>query len=568
MLRNAELLAAGSGNLDACDDQYRDLMRRHPDHPLIPVLYNQFRLCHQLRLKRRRPRVLVGGINYGIFPNFHTLPLLRMADVVAMQPPRADIRRLDFVLFDPVRDRFADVLKRLPPGFVPDLFWDCQAEHGHVVPRGLEEAPFPTAAGICHMWLSQAIPHLCQLFDLVAPLSKAFIPAMASVAPGAVLDLPFGGNWGSFCEVIRPCWEKTVDVAVTFGPAKSPVHAARDRVIALAKDFARRHGDRYRIEIRSGLPKDQYVDLLRSSRIAVNVAGVHGPYNYRICEAMNAGALVFHYEDPQSAARSSIQDYFQDGAHLVVFDETSFEDKLLGLLASPQSTEAIARAGLAHLTSHFSHDAIYSHLFQAAKQVDVQARKPPPLHPDVHHGLAFWYQEARNWNLLPLVVAHAAQRIAIEPGPERANNLMVLLGWLAPIVGPAVAADLLSPDDRAVASLLRKNPWQALRLLHDQAPSHLATRWNLAMLAFDYAKTSEIDFAALAAELDAVSGSFSFDPMKLVLHVRSNAPAQSLARWLQDLYSPLMYTSIPEQMDVYRRYMLACCRDVPPTLPP
>jgi hypothetical protein len=551
-LRSIEAMVLQTGNVDQGEVQYQELIRQYPGTKDLLIFYNCYRLRYITRLTRRRPRILVGGINYGMAPNIHTFPLLRFADVVTLQPPGTNFNRPDYVLFDPARDRLCNILSRLPAGYTPDLFWDCQVEHGHVIPRGLGDAPFPTVAGICHMWLAQSVPHVCQLFDAVAPLSKAFIPSVERVASGNVLDLPFGGNWGSFREFIKPCPEKTVDLSITFGDAKSPMHLARNHVLQCAKAFAVKYGERFCVEIKSGMPVEHYWALLGASRITVNVAGVNGPYNYRLCEAISAGALVFHYETPEMAKVCSIRDYFEDGRHLVVFNESNFEQKLLEYLEDPVRSASVAESGYQHLTTHLDHEVIFEKIFAAVAKIDISKRRLRHESADFHHGLAYWYQERKDWPQIPLEIAHTVQHIARSAVAERYNNLMVLLGWLSPVLGAAASADLLGPAEEDVRSLLRADrTWDAIRTLYDKTGSDLVARWNLAMLAFDHHRGEEIDYPALARDLEAARGAFSFDPMRVVLHTRSKIPAQQFSMWIKELNIPLMYKPLGEQMDVY-----------------
>ena len=78
----------------------------------------------------KRPSVAVGHMNNGNFPNFHTLGLLRVTDVVSLSsfPKEADPNPgLDRVYFDLIKDSFPRICRFFPKGFKPDLFWDWPA---------------------------------------------------------------------------------------------------------------------------------------------------------------------------------------------------------------------------------------------------------------------------------------------------------------------------------------------------------------------------------------------------------------------------------------------------------
>ena len=59
------------------------------------------------------------------------------------------------------------------------FFWDMQAAHGHVHPRGLSCAPFPSVASICHVQQGPAVKTICEMFDFVLPVGKVFSGAVS-----------------------------------------------------------------------------------------------------------------------------------------------------------------------------------------------------------------------------------------------------------------------------------------------------------------------------------------------------------------------------------------------------
>jgi hypothetical protein len=143
MFDRVEREATSGDALDQVELQYRQALSGAPRAIPLLVAYNRFRLRHASRLRHRRPKVLVGYVNDALFPNFHTIPLLRVADVVSLTTGQERLPTIDRVSYDPATERLGDVLSRLPEGFAPDLFWDNQVEHRHVIPLGLEAAPFP-----------------------------------------------------------------------------------------------------------------------------------------------------------------------------------------------------------------------------------------------------------------------------------------------------------------------------------------------------------------------------------------------------------------------------------------
>ena len=159
--------------------------------------HNRFRIRNRASLREKRPGILLGYINDTHFPNFQTFEILKVADIVSLTLNESSSSEIDRVHYDLVKDDMKSIRKRLPKGFDPVFYWDMQAAHGHVHPRGLSCAPFPSVASICHVQQGPAVKTVCEMFDFVLPVGKVFSRAL-SYGKASVFHLPFGFNWASF----------------------------------------------------------------------------------------------------------------------------------------------------------------------------------------------------------------------------------------------------------------------------------------------------------------------------------------------------------------------------------
>jgi hypothetical protein len=335
---------------------------------------NAFRVANARAMRIRRPRVLMGRYRVDTL-NYQTLPLLRNADVMFLSLYGDRPARRDAVVADIRRCDFAHLLSALPYGYAPDLYFDYQVCASETFIRGIEDAPFPTVASLCHMFRTLKIERIAGMFDFVLPVSRRFGELLAATVPREkIVDLPFGLSWGSFDHVIADPGEnapRDIDVLLSFDAAGVAYGPYRERTIELFERAKSRLGGRYSFVRATGLKKSEYVALLARSKIVLNVVGINGPYNYRTCEAINAGALLMQYDARYATGPQYIEEYFSPDGEIVLFDETDFLPKLKALLADPMRIRRIARSGSARLRSQYSYDALYRRLFEVLRTADA-----------------------------------------------------------------------------------------------------------------------------------------------------------------------------------------------------
>ena len=95
---------------------------------------------------------------------------------------------------------------------------------------------------------------------------------------------------------------------------------------------------RFRIEIKFKISPRNNRNLLQRSKISINVVGINGPFNYRSCEIVNAGALLFQANVIEDGLPVDHEGILEEGKHFVSFTLKNFEARLLEYLEN----EAIA----------------------------------------------------------------------------------------------------------------------------------------------------------------------------------------------------------------------------------
>ena len=405
--------------------------------------YNEFRIVNAGRHHKKRPQILTAGIFNPNIPNVHTDPLIRFGDVVflaaAFEPfPYKSVINCHHAT------HFFHILEQLPEGFFPDFYWDNQVEKDHFIPKGIEMAPFPTVASVCHLYYHLTIENICSLFDLVLPLSKLHCQQLEKKFPGKILEIPFGLNWASFDFCILPNFEKTIDVAVTFGPRMDPANKDRRKnVIQMVKEFQNKYNHRFTFVYAHDLPVSEYTELLQKSLIVINVAGVHGPYNYRTIEALCSGSLIFECNWSDGFYTNSFSELFQDGVHGVSFTFDNFEDKLLYYLTHKEEALQIAKQGLEFLKANYSYGQLFERLYQQVKKISVPKPRNFPKGLGYFYGDMIYYYQASE--TLQKMLSMGSIQISEEEVPWiQANNQMVLLTLPKETIGSLFTISLLT----------------------------------------------------------------------------------------------------------------------------
>jgi len=466
------------------DKRYKQLIQSFPKEIQLLVEYNEFRLKNQTILPHDRPKVIIGAINNATFPNFHTISLLRIADVVSLTTIDGD-PRISRIYFNPVYEDFDSILKKLPEGFVPDLFWDSQVESSlHIIPRGIETAPCITACNFTHMLNINAIAHLSNVFDVLLPLSNVFIPLIKNISPNnkTILDIPFGLGWAAFDDIITPLpWEKKdIDVLVTFGPISNFAYGDyRARIVEIIQKFKEKYGNRYKIELTQGLSKFDYLSIQNRSKIGIASPPIWGPYNYRTCEVMSCKSLLFQVDTSNYPIPSKLTDYFENEKHFVLFTPETLEEKLLFYLEHQEEAKKIAEDGYNFLTRQYSYQTLYKKLFDEISNIKLSkdSRKLSRRLTDFHLGMTYSYWEEKDnifnsyFSLLPLNYIFTVKE------PIASINLLYLLPELYQNQFQNQIFHILS-QRRDILNSYKKGLKNSMKYIYKKSKKNLLAKWN------------------------------------------------------------------------------------------
>lgn len=332
---------------------------------------NAFRVKHSDVMKIRKPRIFLGLINHEHYPNFQVIPLLQFADIVSLCLPQFYDGRVDRISFDPRSEDFSDLLKKTPALFKPDYYWEPQICGTSMPPYGLQDAPFPTIGGLCHTFRGANMEALANYYDYITPISTPFSKLFQSSSTTAkVIDVPVGGNWGSFDTTIETSLEekRDIDLVINFSASTNPEYLDyRKQVHELCKNFEQKYGAAFVIKFEYGVSKTQYFETMKRAKVVVNACSFNGPYNYRTFEVINSGAILMQIKTQYDVVQD-LNEYFIPDVHFVEFDESDFETKLLTLLESKEKRRLIQKTSLQYLNKDFSLEAIHSQILERVLQ--------------------------------------------------------------------------------------------------------------------------------------------------------------------------------------------------------
>lgn len=449
------------------------------------LLYrNHFRTKHAAKLKVKRPRMLLGLINYDVYPNFQSIGLLIYADVVSLSVPHLAQGRSDRLAFDISSDDLTAAIRLLPAGFTPDYYFDPQACGASIAPKGLERLPFPSVAGICHTFRGLHCEYLANLYDVVAPVSSAFVPLYQSFMAGkTVLSLPFGANWGSFhYSTGQYNLTKDIDLIVSFSESPRAEYGGwRHAAIELARDFATQYADQYKVVFVSGVSHQEYCQLLARSKIGLNVVGFNGPYNYRSCELMNHQVALLQLDVDFGLPQMQMAEYFVPGQEYLACDGSHFAATLLHYLQQPALIAKIAAAGRARLERNYSYEAIQRQLGAAISTLDFTAVTVARQEADLQRQcrLAMLATSPQGHTLKHQIFAREVAEDFDDTSAHAIRQLIIALPMLKQDLLRPLLVQSQHPVLRQLASMALLDGIETLSMLLPQHARVLSDDWTL-----------------------------------------------------------------------------------------
>lgn len=493
-LEKEEKLARSKNHYQEIEQKWEQLIELADDSQLFTSLkrYNLFRLRNLLVLKKKRPALLLGYINDSHFPNFHTYELLKVADVVSLTTTEKEPKSEDRVYYFPSSDNFITIRKKLPKGFKPQLFWDMQAAHGHLHPLGLSSMPFPTVAGICHHQHGPAVKTICEMFDFVLPVSQTFSPS-CSYQNAKVLNQPFGINWASFHKSFpsEKAWNsRKFDISLTFSNTSSQAyHGLRNEVVQEMENFKSKWAKKYNIEIVQNLSKTDYKKLLENSKISINVVAINGPYNYRTCEVINSGALLFQANVIEDGLKFSFESELDIDQDFVSFTPQNLEQKLIHFLGNPKQAFKIAENAKQGIKNKFSYDKLFKNLLASVEKFDLEKLKnDSQVNNDKFLLGKFLWQQHQNQDVQFLGSAFLGNYLSEEKDTILFfSNTLAILPEIMNSLGFNFLKSLVAKHSSSLAESLDKNNLKqiAVQLLSVKM-DNIAMWYNFTALSMDF----------------------------------------------------------------------------------
>ena len=531
----------------------------------ILVFHNRFRLRNLPTLEIKRPNILIGAVNDANFPNFHTVELLRIADVVSLTTQKEDEQTVERVIYSLANDSLDSILSKLPNGFKPICYWDSQAEHGHPQPMGLASSPFPTIASICHVFHSPPTKRLLEVFDYVLPLGAVFDEYL-SISKSKVLRVPFGLNWASLdCLFDEEVAAKDIDVSVTFAETTQPPYGElRNQVVRKMEDIKSKWGERFNIVIKGELSKEEYLRLLQRSKISINVVGFNGPYNYRTCEIMNAGALLFQTNVHSHGIEPNPNELFEDGENYISFDVENLEEKLLDLLSDEERISRIAKDGRKRLEDELNYRNLYTELFQKLEQAEnassekLERAVPSPANKvgDFHLSAFLWEQTQKKD--MRFIGAGLLSKMLPQFDDERFySNLLAILPEVYEQFGFPYLHALISGRNKTFADSLHPNDMKQIVIqIYSLLPNHIAVVYNMISLSMENDWIDRQQLPSLANQ--AFSGKVweQYDSSWLLRYPITADENGPQLKYDQFLIPLLLTKENSEVWGVYRDYLL------------
>jgi hypothetical protein len=485
----AEKQFAQSDDIGELEFEWEELVESSEgDEWQLLVEYNRFRLRNLPRLQRSRPAVLLGFVNNSHFPNMHTMDLLKIADVVSLTNLDVQDQEIDRLHYSLTTDTIDSLVSRLPSGFEPTFYWDSQAVHGHPHPVGLSNAPFPTIASICHVQHSAAARRLVDVFDYIIPVGRCFDKFFEG-GKAEILKMPFGLNWASMHHLFSSEPKlRDIDVSLTFSPVDASVYGGlRKEVVKKIEELERRWKNKFRIVARWGLNKNDYFDLLQRSKISVNVVGFNGPYNYRSCEILNSGALLFQANVTSHGVECNHEELFRDGEHFISFSIEDLEENLLELLTDEDRLTKIAENGKAFLESTYSYEKLFKQLIARVRNDPFPDRVNPQGKICGDFDLcAFLWEQVQDKDLRSIGTGLLCRSLQQFENNKFYSNILALLPEILDGFGFPFLQNLVGTRNQELANSFNSLDMKQMAFqLYNQQLDHAALCYNFLSIAIE-----------------------------------------------------------------------------------
>lgn len=324
--------------LGLLEDANRLLLGLYEDDSAVTPYWewvNDFRLRHWKELRDDRPKAVMlgfgGRIGLSLAASADTFFLGQGTTLAGIKESGATFRLNE--------DTFLDALTTLPRGWEPDFILIFTSEIFEL-PTGIEDSPYPVVGLPGDPYKLNKLAADVLFYDAVMPAMKHYVPAFEGFGGTKVLYAACSGIQGYIPWALDKvptgvAGEKDYDVVFT-GSTSSPFYRKRSGYLWRLLELAGRR------KVFVGFMEDpqDFYSLTARTKIVVHCPSMQGGVNLRPFEAIGLGALVLHEEGDRS-----IEEFFEPGTEIVLFNEENFEEVLEYYLEHDAEREAIvARA--------------------------------------------------------------------------------------------------------------------------------------------------------------------------------------------------------------------------------
>ncbi|PIR01012.1 MAG: hypothetical protein COV66_04085 [Nitrospinae bacterium CG11_big_fil_rev_8_21_14_0_20_45_15] len=234
---------------------------------------------------------------------------------------------------------YSEVEQRLPIGWVPDLYFWVETGLSQP-PKDLDQCKIPKACYLIdtHIHLEQHLD-LARPFDFVFLAQKAYVEDFRRAGFERVYWLPLACDPEIHGKVEG--LEKQCDVGFVGTVEQAPIRR-KELLLKLDAQFDLKCERKF---------MEEMAELYSHSRIVFNNA-IRKDLNMRVFEGMCSGSMLL--TDP--AKGSGLEDFFQDGVHLALYQDDTLTDTVRYYLDHPEERNKIAEQGRAEVLAKHTYD--------------------------------------------------------------------------------------------------------------------------------------------------------------------------------------------------------------------
>jgi len=263
---------------------------------------------------------------------------------VSIPSRESPVDRIDTFIGYAARTRFEELQKHFGP---VDLF--LYVEPLGLIPEGIDQAPFVTAAVLCDMHNHLASrQHLARFFDHVFLYQRNYISKFTEHPNTHIHWLPYACD----TEVIAPVKVQTEWDVAFVGQLFNPGHERRR--------ITNEIGRRWRTNPQRYYPQAEIPLVYSAAKIVINLP-LKDDLNFRTFEAMSCGAMLL-----TRRIANGQEILFKEGQHFVAFSsEPELYEQIEHYLTHEEERARIAAAGLAEVRAKHTLELRLERLLQA-----------------------------------------------------------------------------------------------------------------------------------------------------------------------------------------------------------